>query len=434
MIKAVILLDDVGELILQRVFMGSFDKTALDLLRTHVLGGSISQPILRIPPHIYAYKRCDALHFFCTISAKTDTMSAITFLDRFYKAMGAFLKEKELAGNLRKFIPLIHELLDEMIDNGDVQTTDPEVLKLFIQTRQKINKAEESNQQITVQATGALSHRRQGIIYKRNEIFIDVVESVNAMFNNVGQSLHADVSGKIIIKNSLTGMPDCSFGFNDRVVGAGASGPRTEVAQQVAGVSQAGVVMDDLSFHHCVRLGNFAVDRSIAFVPPDGEFQLMAFRVTEEVKEPFSIKPIVTVHGRNRMEIVLNLRCGIPSNNVAEHVIVSVPMPSNVSDVTAIESLGKCRLRKDGQAAEWRIKSITGGTTATLSMEVQCVSSSSIDLREWRRPPLAMNFDIPMYTASGIEVRYIRIIAQEGYETEKWLTYKTSAGTYQIRW
>lgn len=45
-----------------------------------------------------------------------------------------------------------------------------------------------------------------------------------------------------------------------------------------------------------------------------------------------------------------------------------------------------------------------------------------------------MNFDIPMYTASGIEVRYIRIIAQEGYETEKWLTYKTSAGTYQIRW
>lgn len=434
MIEAVILLDEVGELILYRVFEGVFEKSALGLLRAHVVGGSIAQPIFRIPPHIYAYKRCDSLHFFCAITAKTDTMGAITFLDRFYRAIGAFLKEKELKGNLRRYIPLLHELLDETVDNGYVQTTDPEVLRLFIQTAQRVNKQEDMAQQITVQATGALSHRRPGIVYKHNEIFIEVIESVNAMFNSVGQSLHSDVSGRIIIKNHLTGMPDCSFGFNDRVVGAGATGSRAASSEAVSGISKAGVMMDDISFHHCVRLGNFAVDRSIAFVPPDGEFQLMAFRITEEVKEPFSIKPIVTIHGRNRMEVVLNLKCTIPSNNVAERVIVTIPMPQNVSTIAPIESMGRCKLCKDGKAAEWRIKSITGGVMATLSLEIQCVNSAGVDLREWSRPPLSMAFEISMFTASGIEVRFVKVIAQEGYDPAKWLTYKTTAGTYQIRW
>jgi AP-2 complex subunit mu-1 len=29
------------------------------------------------------------------------------------------------------------------------------------------------------------------------------------------------------------------------------------------------------AFHQCVKLGKFDMDRTISFVPPDGEFQLM---------------------------------------------------------------------------------------------------------------------------------------------------------------
>ena len=31
----------------------------------------------------------------------------------------------------------------------------------------------------------------------------------------------------------------------------------------------------DCSFHRCVQLGKFEADRTITFVPPDGEFELM---------------------------------------------------------------------------------------------------------------------------------------------------------------
>lgn len=39
--------------------------------------------------------------------------------------------------------------------------------------------------------------------------------------------------------------------------------------------SEDAVELDDCQFHQCVRLGKFDTDRSISFIPPDGEFELM---------------------------------------------------------------------------------------------------------------------------------------------------------------
>jgi AP-2 complex subunit mu-1 len=39
--------------------------------------------------------------------------------------------------------------------------------------------------------------------------------------------------------------------------------------------SESAVELDDCQFHQCVRLGKFDSDRSISFIPPDGEFELM---------------------------------------------------------------------------------------------------------------------------------------------------------------
>ena len=43
------------------------------------------------------------------------------------------------------------------------------------------------------------------------------------------------------------------------------------------GIDPQSVELDDCQFHQCVRLGKFDTDRSISFIPPDGEFELMRF-------------------------------------------------------------------------------------------------------------------------------------------------------------
>jgi AP-2 complex subunit mu-1 len=51
--------------------------------------------------------------------------------------------------------------------------------------------------------------------------------------------------------------------------------------------SRSGAVeIDDCQFHQCVKLGRFDTDRTISFVPPDGEFELMKYEL-EKMQSQF---------------------------------------------------------------------------------------------------------------------------------------------------
>ena len=50
------------------------------------------------------------------------------------------------------------------------------------------------------------------------------------------------------------------------------------------------VELEDVKFHQCVRLSRFENDRTISFIPPDGEFELMSYRCGN--KKPFITKNI----------------------------------------------------------------------------------------------------------------------------------------------
>ena len=81
-----------------------------------------------------------------------------------------------------------------------------------------------------------------------------------------GTVLRADVDGHILMRAYLSGTPECKFGLNDKLV----------IDQSERGMSDA-VELDDCQFHQCVRLNEFDSDRTISFIPPDGEFELMKY-------------------------------------------------------------------------------------------------------------------------------------------------------------
>lgn len=82
----------------------------------------------------------------------------------------------------------------------------------------------------------------------------------------LGSVLRADVDGHILMRAYLSGTPECKFGLNDKLV----------IDKSERGISDA-VELDDCRFHQCVRLNEFDSTRTISFVPPDGEFELMRY-------------------------------------------------------------------------------------------------------------------------------------------------------------
>ena len=79
-----------------------------------------------------------------------------------------------------------------------------------------------------------------------------------------GTTLRADVDGHILMRAYLSGTPESKFGLNDKLV----------IDKNERGTSDA-VELDDCRFHQCVKLNEFDSDRTISFIPPDGEFELM---------------------------------------------------------------------------------------------------------------------------------------------------------------
>jgi hypothetical protein len=69
----------------------------------------------------------------------------------------------------------------------------------------------------------------------------------------------------------LSGTPECKFGLNDKLVLD--KGQKSNGAP--GSVEPSAVELDDCQFHQCVKLGKFDSDRTISFIPPDGEFELM---------------------------------------------------------------------------------------------------------------------------------------------------------------
>jgi hypothetical protein len=44
------------------------------------------------------------------------------------------------------------------------------------------------------------------------------------------------------------------------------------------------------------------------------------------------------------------------------------------------------------------------------------------------RPPISVKFEIPYFTVSGIQVRYLKIIEKTGYQSLPWVRYITQNG------
>src|ERR1700730_14083035 len=79
-----------------------------------------------------------------------------------------------------------------------------------------------------------------------------------------------------------------------------------------------------------------------------------------------------------------------------------------------------------------RIPRIQGGQEHTLTGTAELTSTTHRQV--WARPPIDVDFQVLMFTASGLIVRFLKVFEKSNYHSIKWVRYLTKAsGTYQIR-
>ena len=83
---------------------------------------------------------------------------------------------------------------------------------------QESHKLETMQARVPQSVTNAVSWRTEGIKYRKNEVFLDVVESVNLLVNANGNVVRSEILGAVKMKCYLSGMPELRLGLNDKVM------------------------------------------------------------------------------------------------------------------------------------------------------------------------------------------------------------------------
>jgi len=435
-ISAILLVNAKGDVIISRYYRADVTEQAATNFRLKVIAAKEagSQPPIKLINNCsFLYLRHANIYFVAVTAGNVNPALVFQFLKDMIAIFSAYFdKPKQIFDEsaLRNNFTLVYELLDEVMDFGYPQTTAIGLLKSHINTGKMKEKMGKAATLDTKDLTGAVDWRRDGLVFKKNEVFIDVVEKVELLMSANGDILRNEVHGEVNMRTCLSGMPECKFGLNDKV-----SMDKEQSAGPVATAApskKTTVKLTDCTFHRCVRLGKFEDDRSITFIPPDGKFVLMKYRITDNIKNPFRLIPVIEITGTHKADVNLKVIADFDAKVFATKVKFKIPLPRNAAISKKIKtSVGKAKYEASEDAIIWRIRKFPGGSEFKLQASASLMDSTTN--KTWSRPPISVEYQVPMFTASGLHVRFLKVYEKSGYQSQKWVRYLSKAASYKIR-
>ncbi|NP_001086866.1 adaptor related protein complex 1 subunit mu 2 L homeolog [Xenopus laevis] len=418
--SAVFILDLKGKPLICRNYKGDIDTLEIDHFMPLLVQKeeeSNLTPLLTHGKVHFMWIKHSNLYLVALTNKNANASLVYSFLYKLVEVFTEYLKEVE-EESIRDNFVIVYELLDEIMDFGFPQTTDSKILQEYI--TQQGNKLDTGKSRVPTTVTNAVSWRSEGIKYKKNEVFIDVIESVNILVNSNGSVLRSEIVGSVKLRVFLSGMPELRLGLNDRVL------------FELTGRNKNKTVeLEDVKFHQCVRLSRFENDRTISFIPPDGDFELMSYRLNTQVKPLIWIESVIEKFSHSRLEIMVKAKGQFKKQSVANNVEIYVPVPSDADSPKFKTSVGSAKYVPEKNVVVWTIKSFPGGKEYLMRAHFGLPSVEREELEG--KPPINVKFEIPYFTVSGIQVRYMKIIEKSGYQALPWVRYITQSGDYQLR-
>mmetsp|Transcript_12390 Transcript_12390/g.45167 ORF Transcript_12390/g.45167 Transcript_12390/m.45167 type:complete len:440 (-) Transcript_12390:1427-2746(-) len=426
-----------GKVLAIRDYRGDLDRDAIVLFCDSVIRKKETEnsPTVKRGDFTYFFIRQGGLHIVTATKANINAVMVFEYLKQVLKVLNSYFGGNATVEKVKENSTLIYAIMDEVMDYGYPQILQAEVLKEYILEKgmpedvKALAALRERQKNLTLDVTGAVSWRKRGIVYKVNELYLDAIEKVSALLTPSGDMLYGSVVGVITMNTRLSGMPECKLGLNDKLLMGGEDGGTGQAAGNYN--AKRDVSLDSLKFHQCVKLRNYETNKEVAFVPPDGEFELCNYRMTENIKVPFKVVPLYTQHGRTRAEMTVKIRGDFAMDLMAYKVVLTLPVPGTTSNVVPEVSGGKCKFDLSKSQVTWKLPEFGGGTEFQLKMEINMIST--LNEKAWDKPPIKIAFNLPMYTSTGLRIRFLKVYEKSNYVPRKWVRYLTQAGDFEVR-
>ncbi|XP_029028694.1 AP-4 complex subunit mu-1 [Betta splendens] len=440
MISQLFILSSKGDHLIYKDFRGAAGSDVVSVFYEKVTALTGDQPpvVMTHKDLHFMHVRQGGLYWVATTTGDASPFSVIDFLNRLSALVKDYcgsLSEKSVQMNFA----LIYELLDEVVDYGHIQTTSSDVLKNFIQTEaissrpfslfdlSNVGLFGADTQQSKVAPSSAAtrpiqSTREQG---GKSEIFVDVIERMSVVIGSNGVLMKVDVEGEIKVKCYMPSCSEMRLGLNEEF-SIGKS--------QLRGYGAA-VHVDECSFHQVVRLDEFDSHRILRLCPSQGEQTVMQYQLSDALPSapPFRLFPTIERDSGGRLLMYLKLRCDLPPKSSAVNVCATIPVPKgSVSLSQELSSPDQSvELNVQSRAIVWRVPRFPGGTQLSALLKVEVPGLCSASMLEVG--PVSLTFELPKFTATGLQIRFLRLSPVQPGLSQRWVRYITHSDSYTIR-
>ena len=151
-----------------------------------------------------------------------------------------------------------------------------------------------------------------------------------------------------------------------------------------------------------------------------------------QVKPLIWIEAVVEPHSHSRIEYMIKAKSQFKQRSTANNVEIVIPVPPDADTPTFKTSIGNVKYAPERDAIVWSIKQFHGGKEYLMRAHFGLPSVSNEEDKK-DKPPITVKFEIPYFTVSGIQVRYLKIIEKSGYQALPWVRYITQNGDYHLR-
>lgn len=384
--------------------------------------------------------------FLAVVSSESPPMAVFELLVRIYSVISRYLGEVS-EDALRQNFSTVYLLLDEMIDSGYPFNTEMNTLESIIAPPTALTKVVSAvagsnatilsdvapnqkeqntalvgicsaigvNQSTTIGGASAeVWWRRQNVQYASNEIYVDIVERIDCIFDGGFHMVAGGVMGEIQINSKLSGMPEVSLSLKNPSV------------------------LQNASFHPCVRLHRFQRDKVLSFIPPDGEFTLVSYWIPDSTLTlPFTIGGEIKYHDDvAKMQFTAAPKLSVMRENnqmFIDKFCINVRVPNSIATGTLMTSTGNVRFDEDTKVAIWNIGKLQGmdnKVEGTLTYSTDKDGKNDIPSEEKSTAQLA--FIVKGWSISGIRLDSCEITGVQ-YSPYKACRYTTSSGKMEFR-
>ncbi|CAF3027803.1 unnamed protein product [Rotaria socialis] len=278
-----------------------------------------------------------------------------------------------------------------------------------------VDMSREHAKRLAVGMESGITWRKVGIVHRTtNEILFDIIESFDAIIDQRGMIITAEISGVIDCCVKLSGMPDLTLSFIN---------PR---------------LLDDVSFHPCVRLKKWESERVLSFIPPDGNFRLISYHIGTQnsISIPVYVKHNIQFREGSGGRFELTVGPKQTMGKTLEAVVIECTMPKSVLNCTLTPTQGKCTFDPVKKILVWDIGKIESNAQSAArlpSLRGNIVLSTGQPIPE-SNPILNVRFTLNQIAISGIRVQRVDMHGEK-YKPFKGVKYITTVkkGRFQIR-